>query len=340
MPPGDPAEPRQPPRIPGAVMRKRMRKRMEAEHARMLGQMKDQGMDTSKVPPLPPEPEEQPPDMDDLGEYVEEKQAMAERMKVEAEAAKTKALEQARAECAKHGIDFDKLVEEEKAKRGGPPKFSARDQMETLRGLSTMASNAGTEIPQVTAMLANPELEKKLTQAEAKLRESYRKFAHHFPPARRLEGEDAARVRAEVARAAAARESMAGRDFTGADLAGHEPGWRRSPRCAAGARQPRWRGARRGRSLGRRARARGPHERQPVRREARRDEPRRRDARRGGARRGRPDEGDAREGRPDARQAARAKLDGADFLEATLRGSDWSGATCPKAKLIKLDLGA
>ena len=339
MPPNDPPEPREPSRVPGAVLRKRLRKRLEAEHGKLVAKMSALGADTSQVPPLPPAPDETPPDIDDLGEFVEEKQATAERMKAEAQAEQKKAEEKARADLAKQGLDYDELVEEEKAKSGGPPKFSAEDQMETLRGLATMASNTGMEIPQVTAALADPAIEAKLKEAEAKLRESYRKFAHLSPPARRLEGEEAARVRAEVARAAAARESMAGRDFTGADLSGMNLA--RADLRGAFLERANLEGTELGGAdLSGAVLARADLTRANLFAAKLVD-----------TNLGAATLVEAELGEADLTKAVlasadltrarlrRVRIDGADLLEAKVRESDWSGATGPKTKLIKLDLG-
>ena len=68
--------------------------------------------------------------------------------------------------------------------------------METLRGMATMASNAGTEIPQVTAALADPEHETRLKEAETAARR-VPEVAHH---SRRRAGSRATMRRASARR--------------------------------------------------------------------------------------------------------------------------------------------
>jgi len=202
------------------LMRKRMRKRMEREREKLIAQLTEQGVDLSKVeiPPIPPEPAEPSTDPEHLEKTIEEAQATAEKAKAEAEAKKAEAEAAAREQCKAHGIDFDKAVADAKAQGGGPPKFSAREQMAKLREVASMAGPQTP--PEIAAMLADPSLEQRLVDAENRLRDAYKKFAHMFPPAAPLDADAAKKLREEVAAAHARRESLAGRDLTGADLSG------------------------------------------------------------------------------------------------------------------------
>ena len=65
--------------------------------------------------------------------------------------------------------------------------------------------------------LAKAELEPQVRKQDEAQRETYRKFAHHFPAATRLEGDEAQRLREEVIAGYAAGQSFAGRDLTGID---------------------------------------------------------------------------------------------------------------------------
>ncbi len=201
-------------------MRKRMRKRMEAERQKMIDQLTAQGVDLSKVeiPPLPPEPKEPSTDPEDLEKTIEEAKSTAEKAKVEAEAKKAEAEAAAREACKAQGIDFDKATADAKAKGGGPPKFSAKDQMDKLRELAALA---GPQPPaEMTAMLADPSLEQRLKDAEGRMRDAYKRFAHMFPPAQPLDPDAARKLRDEVTAAHGRGEALANRDLTGADLSG------------------------------------------------------------------------------------------------------------------------
>ena len=201
------------------LVHKNMRRRMELEHENAKEQIRAQGLDPERyMPPLPPE--EPPPDLDHLDETVERAMALAEEQKLLAEEQRKKAEDEARRQCAEHGLDYDKLVADERRKAGGPPKFSARAQMTHLNDALEMARNAGVALPHVEEQLADPELERKLVAAERQLREAYVKFAHHFPEAASLEAEASRALRAAVVDEHQAKQSFAGRDFTGADLSG------------------------------------------------------------------------------------------------------------------------
>jgi uncharacterized protein YjbI with pentapeptide repeats len=201
------------------LVQKNMRRRMALEHEKAKEQIQAQGLDPERyLPPLPPE--EAPPDLDHLDETVERAMALAEEQKTLAEEQRKKAEDEARRQCAEHGLDYDKLVADERKKAGGPPKLSAKAQMEHLKEVVEMSRNAGVELPHVEEQLADPELERKLVAAERQLREAYVKFAHHFPEATSLDAEASRTLRAAIVAEHEARESFAGRDFTGADLAG------------------------------------------------------------------------------------------------------------------------
>jgi uncharacterized protein YjbI with pentapeptide repeats len=201
------------------LVQKNMRRRMELERERAREQVRAQGLDPDRhVPALPPE--EPPPDLDHLGETVERAMALAEEQKLLAEEHRKKAEDEARRQCAAHGLDYDKLVADERKKAGGPPKFSAKAQMDHLHETLEMARNAGVDLPHVEEQLGDPELERKLVATERQLREAYVKFAHHFPEAASLEPEASRSLRASIALDHEAGQSFAGRDLTGADLAG------------------------------------------------------------------------------------------------------------------------
>jgi pentapeptide repeat protein len=196
-----------------------MRRRVELERENVKEQIRAQGLDPERyMPPLPPE--EPPPDLDHLDETVERAMALAEEQKLLAEEQRRKAEDDARRQCTEHGLDYDKLVADERKKAGGPPKFSAKAQIKHLHEALEMARNAGVDLPHVEEQLADPDLERKLVAAERQLREAYVKFAHHFPEAASLEVDTSRRLRAAVVAEHNAKESFAGRDFTGADLAG------------------------------------------------------------------------------------------------------------------------
>jgi uncharacterized protein YjbI with pentapeptide repeats len=201
------------------LLDKNMRRRMEAEREKAKEQLREHGLDPDEHMPSLREAEP-PPDLDNLDVTIERAMQMAEEKQAEAEEQRKKAIEDARRQCAEQGLDFDKLVEEQQKKAGGPPKFSAKEQLEQLHGMLLLGRNSGVELPHLEAQLADPELERKLLQAEQELRNAYIKFAHHFPPAQALDDDASRTLREELVQQYGAGVSFAGRDLTGADLRG------------------------------------------------------------------------------------------------------------------------
>lgn len=193
------------------------RRKLEREHEKLKEQIRAQGLDPEEhLPPLPPEPAA--PDLEEMPELVAEindKNAQAEE---ELGARRAEAERQARAACAEAGVDYDAMVRAAEKDAAGPPKFSAKKELERLREMAQLARNGGVDWPELEERLATPNLEEELLKGEESMRSAYRKFAHHFPAASRLEGEEAARLREEVIEGHRRGQSFGGRDLTGADL--------------------------------------------------------------------------------------------------------------------------
>lgn len=202
---------------PENLVQKNLRRKAERQAEEQREQLRQRGLNPEGlVPPLPPE--EEPPGLDDLPEYMERVMDEAEQKKAEGEERRAQAEQAARAECAKHGLDFDAITRDARARAGGPPKFSAKQEAERLRDTAQMARNGGVEWSELQAKVANPRLEEQLLKLEQQLFASYRALAHHFPAASRLEGDAAKHLRDEVVAGHREGQSFAGRDLTGADL--------------------------------------------------------------------------------------------------------------------------
>ncbi len=165
-------------------------------------------------------PRPAPTKIEELPAYLEEMEKERDLLTAQAKTRQEEAAARARERCRQVGLDFDRLVEERKAKAGGPPGLSADREMERLRDRARLLRDAGTPSPGLEATLADPAFEARLRSAEVRLREAYRRSAHLFPEARDASPEASAQIRAEVLSAKARGESLAGRDFTGADLSG------------------------------------------------------------------------------------------------------------------------
>ncbi|HVY47960.1 MAG TPA: DUF2169 domain-containing protein [Minicystis sp.] len=199
------------------LLRKNVRRRAEAEHAKLAKHMTERGLDASALPPLPPE--EAPPDTDELPAFVERMDAEADSAKKQLEERKAAAEAQLRAYCAATGVDYDAAVRDAEGRAGGPPRFSADAELAKWKALRDQAAASGVALPEIDALLADADLPEKLRATEERTREAYRRFAHEYPAARRaLDAAEA--LRAEVVAGRAAGQSFAGRDLTGANLAG------------------------------------------------------------------------------------------------------------------------
>lgn len=161
-----------------------------------------------------------PPRTEDLPDVLDEQMNALETARKDAETQRAEAMTKARKMCEEQGLDFDQLVERERAKQGGPPKLSADETLANMRQQIEMATNAGMDLPELRAQLADPKFRTKLAEAEAGARLAYRLTAHEIPAAPALPDSDAQTLGTQLRAAIDAGESVRDRDFTGADLTG------------------------------------------------------------------------------------------------------------------------
>ena len=203
--------------LQAAYLQRKVDREIESARERLIAQ----GLDPAELDRQKPVPVERPPkDLRALAGYLDRVEVQIAEAQKEAAAKEKAGLEQARARCEELGVDFDKMVADNKKGGGGPPKFRAEAELERLRDLERLFANAGGATPEISSKLADPAFLTQLRTAEAGLRDTYRRFAHHFPAAEVLEGDASAAIRAAVIAAHARGESLARRDLTGADLSG------------------------------------------------------------------------------------------------------------------------
>ncbi|HSN97638.1 MAG TPA: DUF2169 domain-containing protein, partial [Candidatus Nanopelagicales bacterium] len=179
------------------------------------------GLDPSELDAKLPPPVEQPPkDLRAMPAYLDRVEVLIEQAKKDSESKQEEGLRRAREQCEELGLDFDQVVEEQKKKGGGPPKLGADEELEKMRDLAELGRNIGADVSELEARLADPAFEAQLRDAERRLLEVYRRAAHFFPEADRLDPEASMRARAELVAAHGRGESLAGRDLTGVDLSG------------------------------------------------------------------------------------------------------------------------
>jgi uncharacterized protein YjbI with pentapeptide repeats len=197
-----------------------LRKRAELDLERVRQDVKNAGLnpDASLPKKLPP-PEEIP--TDDLSVFMEKLEERVDKILKEAEVQRTKAQEEFRKQCEALKMNPDEIIAREKRKSLGPPKFTAKKELETLQGLAQLSETTGVAMPaEVYEKLADPRIEEQLLQVEAKLKQAYQMSVHRAEAMPPLLPEDSERVRAEVLAALSNKESLAGRDFSGANLSG------------------------------------------------------------------------------------------------------------------------
>lgn len=169
-----------------------------------------------------PEDEESPSidDPDAFFAFVDRQMARAEEAKAELEAKKAESEQRAREQLAAIGVDYDEACADALKEAGGPPKFSADDEIAKLRGVLQIARDGGAPLEDIEAQVEHPGYAKMMREMEQRMKDAYKKFAHHFPAAAALDGDEAQRLRVLATAARDGGVSLAGRDFTGADLSG------------------------------------------------------------------------------------------------------------------------
>jgi uncharacterized protein YjbI with pentapeptide repeats len=174
-----------------------MARRAEREKEKARETIRQMGLDPDQF--VPEKAAEQPQfGIDNLVEIED----FAKKAEADAMAKKAEMEGRLRKMMAERGIDFEQFVEQAGKSGGGPPKFCAEKQIQRLR----------------SAGFNDPEMEKKLYQAEDAIKGAYRQFAHYFPPAPLPPAEEAARMRETVLAGYGEGKSFAGQDLTGADL--------------------------------------------------------------------------------------------------------------------------
>lgn len=170
-----------------------------------------------EFPPISPT---EKPRIDQLAVMRDKLREDAERQRVELEAKRAEAMARARKEAESRGVDFDAQLKAAEDAQRGPPKFKAATELAKMRAQVKLFRDQGQDVSRAEAELEDPRLWKGLVEAEAHVRETYRRTVNHQLPAFRLEGDAALVSRASVAAAIASKESLALRDLTGADLRG------------------------------------------------------------------------------------------------------------------------
>ena len=205
------------------LKRNNLQRKADQQFEQAREKMRAQGLDPDEHLPKGEAPSEDryvAGSLDEVEGVVERVREDAAKLKAQAEAGRASAEEQARAQCKANGLDFDKVLAEQKAKSGGPPKFSAAAEMQKLRDVLVLTQNAGMAAPELQAQLDDPHLYDKLKATEQRLLGMYRKHAHRLAEAPPADPALVERARIELPAGTQGGVSFAGRDLTGVDLSG------------------------------------------------------------------------------------------------------------------------
>lgn len=200
------------------AMQDNQRRGMEHTFEESRRRMVEAGFDTSALPPAVVPEREKPPKRHELADYMEKLDAEIDKQRAKADAQIQATNKQVRARMAEMNIDYDELVRDND--KGRPPKIDAEARYRTVVEQLELMKNAGVPAGELERQIEDGSLRAMLLRTEAEMLAAYRKFAHYFPEAGRLDGDAAARLRDEVERALSRSESLGGRDLTGADLSG------------------------------------------------------------------------------------------------------------------------
>jgi len=175
------------------------------------------GLDPALVPEPPPPPAPVPA-LDEAPQVFDD--ATAEKTKAEA-LAKEKKIELAEkleAMAQEHHFAMPDL--EKGPQQGeGPPKFSAKDELERLSDLIATAEKMGQDVPDLRAKMDDPNFRAQMLDMQHRLYAAYRLSAHFQKPAPGRDDQGSANAKATLV-ALINGLDIELKDFTGADLTG------------------------------------------------------------------------------------------------------------------------
>jgi uncharacterized protein YjbI with pentapeptide repeats len=201
------------------ILQKNLAERTRKETERARASIVEAGGDPDQFEAFEPPAPVRGPTFDTLPDFIEKSTLELEATQRTAEERQKKVEADTRKRYAAAGLDYDAMVRKMKQESAGPPKLSADKEIERLRDIQTLCRNANVDAPELDRVLADPETEKSLRNAEARSIEAYRLGAHlaEYRP-ERLTEPARTELRNRVAEAYAKGQSFAMVDLCGADL--------------------------------------------------------------------------------------------------------------------------
>jgi hypothetical protein len=149
-----------------------------------------------------------------LDQALYELEARSRRMQAELESKKAEMQATARRDFAAAGLDYEAEMGKATAQAGGPPRFSADEQLVMLHDMARIAAEGGEPLSELERELCDPRYEQMLREPEARVQQGYRQAAHLMPPAP-IDPAEGAMLRVQVVAAKDGGESLAGRRLIG-----------------------------------------------------------------------------------------------------------------------------
>lgn len=203
-------------------MAARARRRAERTMQEARAEVASHGLDPDEhAPPahLPPPP--QIPPMTQLGAFMRELIADAEKRIAASKIVQQDQLADAEKVFKAQQLDFNVVLREiSGADSLGPPPAAAPAIMKTLRDIDELSRAQGEPVGEVVEMLADAPLQAQWAAQDQQALEAYREAAHYRQSVPRTQGRFAERQRRWVAERLAQGAGLQGLDLTGANLAG------------------------------------------------------------------------------------------------------------------------
>ncbi len=197
-----------------------LRRKAEREIQQARDKVAGLGLDPDQYAPATLPPEEPPPSLDQLPEFMDriEKEIELARLKEVEDSKRREAVLEKSIQAM--GMDYEEVRGKHKTTPKGPPTFTADGKVRELHELANGLREQGVPADHVEQLYQDPENLRLWKDSETQLRQLYLTMAHHQDPADAMDPEKGAASKQAVIDTHARRASMAGWDLTGVDLSG------------------------------------------------------------------------------------------------------------------------
>jgi uncharacterized protein YjbI with pentapeptide repeats len=203
-----------------SLVRKNQYKRALREVERARAKVAAAGLDPDEHGPRLPDPEERPPSIDQLPDFMARKRAEIEKIRAEQKVRDEATTARTRELFVKAGLDYSVVEREMATAQAGPPEYLVDQRIAVMQQIAAKARAEHSPLPDVEGMLANPQFRQGMVDSYLRGVAAYRKNAHMQAPVTRKSEADSAPARAYLEGRLRGGEALALLDLTGLDLAG------------------------------------------------------------------------------------------------------------------------